>query len=164
MSTAYLGIGSNLGERLTLLREARRKLEAAQGVTLLRSSPLYETEPLGGPTGQGPFFNAVLELRSTLNAETLLQRCQQIEAAAGRERLVHHGPRTLDLDLLLYDDQCRDTPELTLPHPRLHQRRFVLVPLCDLSPQLEHPQLGISMSTLLSRLQGNGVTLFQKEW
>ncbi|PLY06961.1 MAG: 2-amino-4-hydroxy-6-hydroxymethyldihydropteridine diphosphokinase [Desulfuromonas sp.] len=164
MNTAYLGIGSNLGERLELLRQGRRRLEAAPGVRLLRSSPLYETVPQGGPAGQGLFFNAVLELQTTLSAEALLRLCLQIEAEAGRERLIHHGPRTLDLDLLLYDEQCCDSDELTLPHPRLHERRFVLVPLCDLRPELVHPRIGLSLSDLLAQLHDNGVTLRHKDW
>jgi len=164
VSTAYLGIGSNLGERLALLRAARRQLGAAEGVVVLRSSALYETAPQGGPAEQGPYLNAVLEIETVLTAEELLQLCQRIEADAGRERLVYHGPRTLDLDLLLYDDQRRESHTLTLPHPRMHERCFVLVPLCDLAPHIVHPNLGLSMSELLSRLQGNGVTLLQKEW
>lgn len=164
MTTAYLGLGSNLGDRLTRMRAGRERLERAESVTIIRSSALYETEPVGGPEGQGHYFNAVLEIETSASAKELLELCQQIEHSEGRTREVHHGPRTLDLDLLLFDDRCSDDPHLTLPHPRLHERRFVLVPLCDLNPELEHPRLHLSMTTLLAGLNGEEVILVKKDW
>jgi len=164
MVTAYLGVGSNLGDRLAHLTMARDRLAASPGVVSLRVSPLYETEPVGGPAEQGAYLNGALEVETTLSAEELLQLCQRIEAEAGRERTIHHGPRTLDIDLLLYGDTCCQSERLTLPHPRLHERRFVLVPLCDLAAQRVHPLLGAPLQQLLKRLPGNGVKLAHKDW
>jgi len=164
MVTAYLGIGSNLGDRFAYLTLARDRLSASPGIVSLRASSLYETEPVGGPDGQGAYLNAALEVMTTLSAEELLELCQRIEAEAGRERTVHHGPRTLDIDLLLYDDTCCRSERLTLPHPHLHERRFALAPLCDLAPRHLHPLLGVPLQQLLTRLPDNGVKPVQKEW
>jgi 2-amino-4-hydroxy-6-hydroxymethyldihydropteridine diphosphokinase len=100
---------------------------------------------------QGWFVNAVAAGRTSLTPEELLAACLDVERALGRERTVHHGPRTLDLDILIYGEELRDGPELALPHPHLHERRFVLVPLCELAPELRHPRLGATMRELLER-------------
>lgn len=164
MNTAYLGIGSNMGERRATLRQARHQLASTPGISHLDVSSLYETEPVGGPAGQGDFLNAVIRLETSLEPLDLWQRCLQIEQAAGRTRTVKNGPRSLDLDILLYGDRCLDTGSLTIPHPRLHERRFVLVPLCDLEPQLRHPHSGKTMHELLQLLEDNGVKLISREW
>ncbi len=164
MVTAYLGIGSNMGERLATLRMARQQLAETPGIRNLAASPLYATEPIGGPPGQGPYLNAVMRLQTSLEPEALWRRCQQLERAAGRERSVPNAPRTLDLDLLLYGDRRLGTDTLTIPHPRLHERRFVLAPLCDLAPQQLHPVLGVSMLQLLRDLEGNGVERLREDW
>lgn len=164
MVKAYLGIGSNLGNRRAHLAQARAQLAQTAGITLLRSSPLYTTDPVGGPADQGAYLNGVLEVETTLSPEALLQRCQALELAAGRTRDVRNAPRTLDIDLLLYGEICRDDPQLTLPHPRLHERLFVLAPLYDLAMELRHPRLGVSCRLLRDQLPAHGVALTLKEW
>ena len=127
---AFLGLGSNLGDRLGHLRRAVAAIPDVVAV-----SPVYETEPVGGPP-QGPYLNLVVELRTTLHARRLLQECHRLEAAAGRRRTVRFGPRTLDVDVLLVGAERVDEPDLVVPHPRLWERRFVLAPLADLAPEL----------------------------
>ena len=131
---AFIGLGSNLGDRRALLRAAVEGLEA--GGDVVGVSPLYETEPVGGPEGQGPYLNAVVELSSGDTPRELLERCRALEAAAGRVRTVHWGPRTLDADVLWVQGCEVDEPDLTVPHPRLWERRFVVQPLADLAPDL----------------------------
>jgi 2-amino-4-hydroxy-6-hydroxymethyldihydropteridine diphosphokinase len=131
---AFIGLGSNLGDRRALLRAAVEGLEAAGDVVGV--SPLYETEPVGGPEGQGPYLNAVVELSTGDTPRELLERCRALEAAAGRVRTVHWGPRTLDADVLWVQGCEVDEPDLTVPHPRLWERRFVVQPLADLAPDL----------------------------
>jgi len=134
---AFLGLGSNLGDRVAYLAEAVRTLMRDGDVVAV--SPLYETEPVGGPPGQGPYLNLVVELGTTDDPRALLSRCQALELAAGRVRSVHHGPRTLDADVLWIDGPPVDEPDLVVPHPRLWERRFVVAPLADLAPDLASP-------------------------
>lgn len=131
---AFLGLGSNLGDRRAHLRAAVAALEAAGDVVAV--SPVYQTEPVGGPEDQPPYLNVVVELRTTDAPRRLLERCAALEAAAGRVRIVHWGPRTLDADVLVVGDRAVDEPDLQVPHPRLWERRFVLAPLRDLAPDL----------------------------
>ena len=134
---AFLGLGSNLGDRRALLAEAVASLRAAGDVAAV--SHLYETEPVGGPSGQGPYLNLVVELRTTDDPHRLLARCQELEVAAGRVRTVRFGPRTLDADVLLVGEAAVDDEDLQVPHPRMWERRFVLAPLADLAPELVDP-------------------------
>ncbi|MDA8312382.1 MAG: 2-amino-4-hydroxy-6-hydroxymethyldihydropteridine diphosphokinase [Actinomycetota bacterium] len=134
---AFIGIGSNLGDRRAELVRAVAALRAGGDVAAV--SPLYETEPLGGPEDQPAYLNAVVELCTRATARELLERCQALEAAAGRVRTVRFGPRTLDADVLLLDGVAVDEPDLQVPHPRMWGRRFVLAPLHDLAPQLVPP-------------------------
>ncbi len=131
---AFIGLGSNLGDRRALLRQAVEGLAAAGDVTGV--SPLYETEPVGGPEGQGAFLNLVVELSTSDSPRRLLERCRALEAAAGRVRTVRWGPRTLDADVLWVEGWQVDEEDLVVPHPRLWQRRFVVRPLADLAPDL----------------------------
>ena len=131
---AFIGLGSNLGDRLAALRLGVAQLEAGGDVVAV--SPLYETEPVGGPEGQGAFLNLVVELATTDSPRQLLARCQAIEKAAHRVRTVRFGPRTLDADVLLVGDLVVDELDLIVPHPRMWERRFVLQPLADLAPEL----------------------------
>jgi 2-amino-4-hydroxy-6-hydroxymethyldihydropteridine diphosphokinase len=128
---AFLGLGSNLGDRWAYLREAVASLPDVAAV-----SPVYETSPVGGPEGQGPYLNCVVELSTELSPRELLEVAQRLEAAAVRERGERWGPRTLDVDVLLVDDLTVDEPDLVVPHPRIWERRFVVAPLADLAPEL----------------------------
>jgi dihydroneopterin aldolase / 2-amino-4-hydroxy-6-hydroxymethyldihydropteridine diphosphokinase len=128
---AFLGLGSNLGDRIGTLRIAVAGLPDVVAV-----SPVYETEPVGGPDDQPSYLNLVTELSTDLSARQLLEIGQQLEAAAGRVRAERYGPRILDVDVLLVGDEVLDEEDLTVPHPRMHERRFVLAPLSDLAPEL----------------------------
>ncbi|MGA9995530.1 MAG: 2-amino-4-hydroxy-6-hydroxymethyldihydropteridine diphosphokinase [Pyrinomonadaceae bacterium] len=147
---AYVGLGSNLGDRAgNLLLAVRGMMDA--GLSVARLSSIYETEPVD-VLEQPAFLNMVAELRDVrFSPEQLLARLLRIEYALGRRRDVLRGPRTIDLDLLLYDREERATEFLTLPHPRLHLRRFVLTPLAELAPQLSHPTLQKTVSVLLAQ-------------
>lgn len=141
---AYVALGSNLADREARLEAASRALAATPGTQVEAASRVYETAPVGVP-GQGPYLNAVLQLRTSLSPRALWQRLQAIEREAGRLReqeSVRWGPRCLDLDLLLYAQVCLSEPDLEIPHPRLHERAFVLEPLCELAADLVHPRLG----------------------
>lgn len=135
MNRAYLGLGSNLGDRLGALQAAVDGMRAADGVRVVAISRVYETAPVGGPE-QGPYLNAVVAIDSDIDARALLALAQQLEAAAHRVRTVRWGPRTLDVDVLWVDGERLDDPELTVPHPRMWERAFVLVPLADVAPDL----------------------------
>jgi dihydroneopterin aldolase / 2-amino-4-hydroxy-6-hydroxymethyldihydropteridine diphosphokinase len=131
---AFVALGSNLGDRMGTLRIAVAGLPDVVAV-----SPVYETQPVGGPPDQPPYLNVVTELSTSLSARQLLEIGRQLEAAAGRVRAERHGPRILDVDVLLVGDEVVDEPDLTVPHPRMHERRFVLAPLADLAPELVPP-------------------------
>lgn len=131
----FIALGANLGDRAATLRAALAQLAAHPRVRVLRVSSLHETEPVGGPSDQPRYLNAAAELATDLPPDELLTLLGEIEAANGRQRTIANGPRTLDLDLLLYRDQRINTPFLSVPHPRMWSRRFVLEPLseiCDL--------------------------------
>lgn len=165
MVTAYLALGSNLGNREAALRGAREALDAIPGVEVAASSSLYETAPVGGPTGQGPYLNAVLRVETSLSAPELLQSCLGVEERFGRRRLERWGPRTLDVDLLLYSVETLHLPGLEVPHPRLHQRPFVLLPLSELAPGLTHPVLGRTVRELAEDLPStSGVRRLADTW
>jgi len=142
VTRAYVGLGANLGDRERTLREAVDALGAGEGIEVVAVSTLRETEPVG--VGQQPrFLNGAAALDTTLESRELLDRLLDVEQRFGRVRVPgEHGPRTLDLDLLLYGDEQIDEPGLTVPHPRLHERRFVLEPLAELAPGLVIPGLG----------------------
>ena len=135
MIDAYLGLGSNLGDREALLRAAIAALDATPGVRVTAISSLYETPPWG-PVPQGPYLNACVALHTTLSPRELLSLCLAIERDHGRERAIRWGPRTLDMDVLLYGDESIDEEGLIVPHPRMAERAFVLVPLAEIAPDL----------------------------
>lgn len=151
---AWIGLGANLGEPQLALRSALDELSALPQSRLLRHSSLYRTAPVdaGGPD----YLNAVAQIETGLEAATLLARLQAIERRHGRRRGVRNAPRTLDLDLLLYADECIATPGLTVPHPRLHERAFVLVPLAELAPELAIPGWG-PIAALLPGVAGQAI-------
>ncbi len=150
--TVYLGFGANLGERLRAMGEAAARINRLPGTALRADSALYETTAVGGPPGHPVYVNGVVRIETRLGPVVMLRRCLEIERDLGRRRSVADGPRTIDVDILFYDALVLDTPELTLPHPRLHLRRFVLQPLADLAPELRHPRLGLTVRELLDRL------------
>jgi 2-amino-4-hydroxy-6-hydroxymethyldihydropteridine diphosphokinase len=153
MATAYIGLGSNLGDRKTTLRRAIRQLETLGRIAGVSS--LYQTAPVGY-LEQPSFLNAVVALDTKLTPAALLGALLGIERDMGRTRSFPNAPRTLDLDLLMVDDMILDTPELTLPHPRLHERGFVLVPLAEIAPELVHPGSGKAIPELRHTLPDQG--------
>ncbi len=148
---AWIGLGSNLGERESMIRMALDDLARLPDTTLLRASSLYDTEPVG-ETEQPNFLNAVAEIETELSPRQLLWNLLLIERRLGRVRTRRWAPRTIDLDLLLYGAEVLDEPGLRVPHPEMVQRSFVLVPLVELEPLLVHPETGETMLAQLSRL------------
>lgn len=131
---ALLGLGSNLGDRAEFLRDAVRSLEGVVAV-----SPMYETDPVGGPGGQDPYLNVVVTIETGSRPRQLLGVCHRLEAAAGRVRGERWGPRTLDVDILWMEGVELDEPDLVIPHPRMWERRFVMAPLVDIAPEIAPP-------------------------
>ena len=149
MAIVYLALGTNLGDREGNLQSALTKLGAQ--FKLGDRSPIYETEPWG-VADQPRFLNMVVSGETNLEPAALLGFLKSIEAAMGRERGIRYGPRVIDLDVLFYDDEVIDEKDLVVPHPRLAERRFVLVPLADIARRKVHPSLGVSVGELLQRL------------
>jgi 2-amino-4-hydroxy-6-hydroxymethyldihydropteridine diphosphokinase len=148
---AYIGLGANLGDPEAQLREALTRLDAAEEVEVTRVSTFYRNPPLG-PADQPWYVNAAAQVRTRLGPEELLRLLQQVEAAMGRVRGEKWGPRLIDLDLLLYNGEVMVTPHLVVPHPEMHRRAFVLVPLAEIAPQAWHPGLKRSAGDLLAEL------------
>lgn len=148
MVRVYLGIGSNLGDRKSYLETARKFVEEIPQTRFLRSSSVRQTDPVGGPA-QGKFLNAVWEIETELSPRELKDRLLGIEIQLGRKRSEPNAPREIDLDILFYGDQIVKEERLQIPHPRLHERRFVLEPLCELAPELPHPVLKKTMKEFL---------------
>lgn len=155
---AVLALGSNLGRRFDTLQRAVDALFDAPGLEFVAASPVYETDPVGGPEGQRPYLNAVVIAETKLQPSMLLERAQSVENAFGRVREERWGPRTLDVDLIVVGDTVCDDPVLTLPHPRVHERAFVLVPWAQVDPDAEVPGHGY-ISALLAGLDQSGVRL-----
>lgn len=159
-SEAYIALGANLGDREGILVEALHQLEDSEGVQVVRCSGVYETEPVGY-LDQPQFLNMAALLRTTLTPEALLNVMLEIENRLGRTRDVRFGPRTVDLDLLWVEGRSLDVPELTLPHPRMFERAFVLVPLNDIVPQNEHSGLRGLITKALEDIDGKeGIRLW----
>lgn len=159
MSTLYLALGTNLGDRHANLQAAIAALPPA--VRVLARSSIYETPPWG-LTSQPPFLNMVLKGDTSMPPGRLLKHLKQLEIKLGRKPAIRWGPRRIDMDILFYDDLVLDDPQLTLPHPRLHERAFVLVPLADLAPDLVHPRLGKTVSHLLAAVDTTGVRRYEQ--
>ena len=147
----YIGIGANLGDREKTLQEAVGILDAHPKIDVAAASSVYETAPVG-VVDQPHFLNAVLQIRTRLSARKLLNCLLAVERQFGRVRQTRWGPRTLDLDILLYGDAVIHQQGLQVPHPHLHERAFVLIPFCDLNPDLKHPVLGHSIQFLAGSL------------
>ena len=152
MKKVYLGLGSNVGDREAMLREAIRVLDSPQ-LHIGRLSPVYETEPVD-VAGQRWFLNQVAEAETDLFPLQLLQRTSRVEAQLGRKRLTPKGPRTIDIDILLFGNSVVKTPSLEIPHPRFRERRFVLAPLADLAPELRDPVTRKTIRELLGEVLG----------
>lgn len=148
---AFIGIGANMGDPAAACREALSKLSEIQGVRLVRASPLYRTEPIG-PQDQEWFINAVAEIRTVLPPRELFSALKETERQMGRVAGTRWGPRVIDLDLLLYGQEVVREEGLVIPHPELHRRRFVLLPLAGLASYAIHPVFGVSIGGLLDRL------------
>ncbi|MBM4014661.1 MAG: 2-amino-4-hydroxy-6-hydroxymethyldihydropteridine diphosphokinase [Planctomycetes bacterium] len=148
---AAIAFGSNLGDRAAHVAAALARIAAQPGLRLVAGSRARETEPVGGPP-QGPYLNGALLVETTLGPRELLAVLLDIERQGGRERGLRDGPRTIDLDLLFHGETLLDEPGLTLPHPRLHLRRFVLEPLAEVAPDWRHSRLGATAAELLLRL------------
>ncbi len=157
---AFIGLGTNLGDRAVNYREALQRIGHLPESRLVRHSSIYETEPVGDV--EGVFLNGAVEIESEMTAEALMRRLLAIERTMGRKRSAgrkpvaagrKYRPRVIDLDLLFFDKEIIATPSLTVPHPRLHERRFVLAPMAELAPALIHPKLNVSISELLAGLK-----------
>jgi len=138
-ATAYIALGSNRGDRRAYLDQALDALRQRPGIAVTKVSSYHETEPVGGPPGQGKYLNAAAELQTDLPPRELLQALLDIEQSLGRVRIEQDAPRTIDLDLLLHGDMVVNEPDLVVPHPRMHERPFVLLPLEEIAPQAMHP-------------------------
>jgi 2-amino-4-hydroxy-6-hydroxymethyldihydropteridine diphosphokinase len=149
---AYIALGSNIEPRGKYIQNALNRITEHETIEVLQVSSVYETEPEGGPKGQGLFLNAVAEVRTTLSPMELLKTLQSIEAELGRKRTIYWGERTIDLDILLYGDEIISTDKLIIPHPLMHERRFVLQPLAQIAPHVIHPVLMMSAMTILESM------------
>jgi 2-amino-4-hydroxy-6-hydroxymethyldihydropteridine diphosphokinase len=146
--TAYLGMGSNVGDRELALRTALSKLGKTPGVEVVRSSTFLENPAVGGPEDSPPFLNAAAEIRTTLGSHALLHELLEIERSMGRSRREKWAPRNIDLDILLFGDHIISSDDLIVPHPLMHERRFVLQPLAEIAPDVVHPTLQMTIAGL----------------
>ncbi len=161
MSLFYIALGGNLGDVPAALQTARQCIEQLEKTHVCASSLLYRTPPLG-PPGQPDYYNAVIAIESALTPLALLDALQMIETGHGRIRAEHWGSRTLDLDIIAHGSEIMDSQRLSIPHPHMHKRQFVLRPLCDMTPNWQHPRLGKTASQLLDGLLKAGESALPK--
>ena len=154
MPLVYIGFGSNIGNRLKHIQNAIHALSKTEGIVLQKTSSVYKTDPVGYEA-QAQFLNGAASIQTSLSPLSLLHTLKDIETVIGRQHRIHWGPREIDLDLLIYGDLCLQTEKLVVPHPEMHLRRFVLVPLAEIAPDLVHPVFQETIQTLLERLEDN---------
>lgn len=163
MYAAYIGFGSNIGNRLAHIQNAIHALSKAEGITLQKISSLYETEPVGYEK-QEDFLNGVAVIQTCLPPLRLLNTLKAIETEVGRKHRTRWGPREIDLDVLMYGDMCFHRPALVIPHPQMHLRGFVLVPFAEIAPDVVHPVFQETIQTLLARLEDAKSILKREEF
>ena len=160
---AYLSIGSNIGNRLEIFQKALQLLDEYNEISIEELSSIYETDPVGY-TDQACFLNAVLKISTSLQSEELLQTCLFIESKLGRKREIRWGPRTLDLDILLYNQENIETESLIVPHPRMQERAFVIIPLMELDPNIKLPNVNAALDDILNQIPDKeGVRLWKQK-
>lgn len=162
MNTAYIALGSNISPREDFLKDSLTLLEEHEGISVKEKSAVYETAPVGYME-QNDFLNMVIVIRTNLNPFDLLRYCQQIEGELGRKRVVKWGPRTIDLDILLYNHENMKAEQLTIPHPYMHERAFVMVPLADIAPRAYMPHLQRTAREAIDLLPSEEV-ISVREW
>ena len=167
MPLAYIGFGSNIGDRLAHIQNAIHALSKTEGVTLQKISSVYKTDPVGYEA-QAQFLNGIAAIQTSLSPLSLLHTLKNIETEIGRQHRIRWGPREIDLDILIYGDLCLQTEKLVIPHSEMHLRHFVLVPLAEIAPDLVHPVFQESIQTLLNHLdddksisESGSICLFQ---
>jgi 2-amino-4-hydroxy-6-hydroxymethyldihydropteridine diphosphokinase len=154
LATAYLSLGSNRGNRLQFLKQAIKGIEESDTISIKKISPVYETQPVG-IENQDWFLNLAVEVQTSLDSPSLLKFLLAIEERMGRTRELKWGTRNIDLDILLFDDQIVNTDQLDIPHPQMHLRRFVLVPLSEIAPEASHPVFKKTIKQLLKTCEDN---------
>jgi dihydroneopterin aldolase / 2-amino-4-hydroxy-6-hydroxymethyldihydropteridine diphosphokinase len=160
-SIAYIGVGSNIGDRYKNILSAKKEISNSTSSHVVKVSKIYETEPVGY-LDQDYFLNCIFKVSTVLTPEELLKLLLETEKILKRKRIIHWGPRTIDLDILFYDTFIFSSPDLIIPHPRLHERMFVIKPLCDLAPDLIHPVLKESCIEISEKLKKS--QSIPKEW
>ena len=161
MNKAFIALGTNIEPREKHLNDALQLLVKEEGTTIQKKSSIYKTAPVGY-MDQADFLNMVIEINTTLSSIDLLDSCQKIEQQLGRKRTIRFGPRTIDLDILVYNQENSETERLILPHPRMHERAFVLVPLEEIAPQFVIPKIGKSVQDLLKDQSGKSIADVRK--
>ena len=162
MPLAYIGFGSNIGDRLAHIQNAIHALSKTEGITLQKISSVYKTDPVGYEA-QAQFLNGVAAIQTTLPPLSLLHILKGIETAIGRKHRTRWGPREIDLDILIYGDLCLQAEKLIIPHPEMHRRGFVLVPLAEIAPDLVHPVFQETIQTLRNRLEDDKSVLRKED-
>ena len=153
MISAYIGVGSNLGNRRLYIRKAVDLLKRSGDIVVEKTSSIYETDPVGGPARQSKFLNGVVKIKTSLKPDVLLKRLQGIEQSLKRKRTIKNGPRTIDLDILAYGSKKVKTADLFIPHPRFTERDFVLKGFCEVAPCFIHPMLGESVRSIYKKVK-----------
>lgn len=161
MTIAYISLGSNMGDKVESLKQAVTLLQSHDLIEVTKVSSIYDTDPVGYED-QDVFMNIVVEISTQLTPMELLVACQAIEQELKRVRIIRWGPRTMDLDIILYGEEVIETPTLSIPHPRMHERGFVLVPLAEIAPTVRQPIQNLTIAQLLQSVGSDGVRVYEK--